>query len=152
MSKETRNMTKIFTIGSNGKSGKAFFELIKKNHIDLVIDIRLNNKSQLSGFAKGGDDYLGYLLKEICNVSYIHDSYFAPTEDILDGYHKDKDWAKYELSFNKLIKERNIKEYFAGKYSKWKNICFLCVESTSDNCHRRLVAEFLVEKGNVINL
>ena len=39
-------MTKIFTIGTNGKSPRHFFKLLKDNNIDLLIDVRLNNKDR----------------------------------------------------------------------------------------------------------
>ena len=84
LSKARMNMTKIYTIGSNGKNPKQFFSLLKENNIEVVIDIRLNNKSQLSGFAKGGEEYLGYLLNNLLGIEYIHDPFFSPTQEILD--------------------------------------------------------------------
>lgn len=152
MLEATRNMTKIFTIGVNGKSSKQFFEILKNNRIELVIDIRLNNKSQLAGFAKGGDDYLGYLLKEICRCEYMHDPYFAPTKEILDDYHLNNDWDLYVQRFNKLIKKRGFKEYFAKKYTKYGSICFLCAEKEADHCHRRLIAESIGNNSQIIHL
>lgn len=146
-------MTNIFTIGTNGKSPRQFFKLLKEHNVDLLLDIRLNNKSQLAGFAKGGDDYLGYFLKDLFNIEYIHDPVFAPTDEILDNYHKDHDWEKYVIRFNKLINERNFKEYFSKKYSKYKNVCFLCAEETPEKCHRRLVAEAIADnKKDIIHL
>ena len=146
-------MTKIFTIGTNGKSPRKFFKLLKDNNIDVLIDIRLNNKSQLAGFAKGGDDYLGYFLNDLFDIKYIYDPQFAPTDEILDNYHKDHDWEKYVLKFNKLINERNFKKYFDEKYLRYKNVCFLCAEETADKCHRRLVAEAVaLDKGDIIHL
>ena len=134
-------MTNIYTIGANGKSPRKFFKLLKDNNIDLLIDVRLNNKSQLAGFAKGGDDYLGYFLNDLFCIKYIHDPLFAPTDEILDDYHKDHDWDKYVVRFNKLIKERKFKEHFDSNYSQYKNVCLLCAEETPEKCHRRLVAE-----------
>lgn len=145
-------MIKLFTIGSNGKTCKQFFELLKKNKIDLLIDVRLNNKSQLSGFAKGGDEYLGYLLKKICNIKYIHDPYLAPNSQILDKYHLDMKWDEYELEFDKLMRHRNVKQYFKKNYSNYTSICFLCVEEKPDKCHRRLVAECLDDKSKIKHL
>ena len=43
----------IYTIGFTQKSAEQFFETIKANKIELLIDVRLNNKSQLAGFSKG---------------------------------------------------------------------------------------------------
>ena len=145
-------MTKIYTIGANGKSAKEFFEIIKKNNIELLIDIRLNNKSQLAGFTKGGDDFLGFLLEEICNAKYIHDPYLAPTEEILNKYHDYKNWNEYVTSFSELIKKRNIKKYFFDRYSSFNNVCLLCSEITPEKCHRRLVAEELFNKEDITHL
>lgn len=146
-------MAKIFTIGTNGKSPRTFFKLLKDNHIDLLIDIRLNNKSQLAGFAKGGNDYLGYFLEDLFDIKYIHDPIFSPTDEILDNYHKDHDWDKYVTRFNNLIRERGFKNYFDKKYAEYKNICFLCAEETAEKCHRRLVAEAVANnKGDIVHL
>lgn len=150
--KEEKKVTKLFTIGSNGKTAKSFFELLKNNAIDLLIDIRLNNNSQLSGFSKGGEENLGYLLKEICSVEYIHDVNLAPTEDILDSYHLTKNWGVYVDRFNELLILRDIKNYFKKNYSSYKNICLLCSEASANQCHRRLVAEYIKNTEEIIHL
>lgn len=147
-----KSMIRIFTIGTNGKSAKEFFETLRNNSIDVLIDIRLNNKSQLAGFAKGGEEYLGYFLDKICNIEYIHDSYLAPTEEILNKYHKDNNWSDYVEKFNLLIKQRNIREYFLKTYGSHKNICLLCAEKTAEQCHRRLIAEAICEKEEIFHL
>ena len=176
-----RKMTKIFTFGTNGKSPKNFFEILTKNKIDLLLDIRLNNKSQLAGFAKGGDEYLGYLLNKITGIKYIYDPYFAPTDEILDKYRKDKNhiliedkeynssdiekaldkldkyrkdknWNNYVNGFNKIIETRNFKKYFQNKYNKYSNVCLLCAEETPEQCHRRLVAESIINKKDINHL
>jgi len=93
---------KIYTIGFTKKSANTFFELIKKNGIQQLIDIRLNNKSQLAGFAKRDD--LQYFLKVICNAKYIHEPLLAPSQEILDIYKKKKGtWRDYEINFLRLI-------------------------------------------------
>lgn len=138
-------MSNIFTIGANGKSPRKFFKLLKDNNINLLIDIRLNNKSQLAGFAKGGDDFLGYFLKDLLGINYIYDPYFAPTKETLDDYHEDNNWDRYVFRFNKTIKERDFKNYFNSRYSKYENVCLLCAEETPEKCHRRLVAESIVD-------
>lgn len=136
----------IFTIGFTKTSAQRFFQRLKENKIDVVIDIRLNNKSQLAGFAKHPD--IEWFLKEICGIDYIHDLMFAPTEKILKAYQKyEIDWCGYEVQFAKLMDERNIRKYIHEKYTKIqdKNLCLLCSESTSEKCHRRLVSEYFKE-------
>jgi uncharacterized protein (DUF488 family) len=51
----------ICTLGFAQKNAKNFFELIKANNVEALIDIRFNNKSQLAGFTKGSD--LEYFLR-----------------------------------------------------------------------------------------
>ena len=45
-------MKKIFTIGFTKKTAQCFFELLRKNNVSTVLDIRRNNTSQLAGFSK----------------------------------------------------------------------------------------------------
>lgn len=136
----------IYTIGFTQKSAQKFFTLIKNNNIDLLLDIRLNNISQLAGFAKGKD--LQFFLHEICNCNYIHDDAFAPTKFLLESYRAKKtSWADYEKVFNEILKSRPLKERFINLYGGYNNICLLCAEPTPEQCHRRLVAEYL--KNNI---
>lgn len=46
---------KVFTIGVNNKSAEQFFTLLSDNKILKIIDIRLNNTTQLCGFSKMND-------------------------------------------------------------------------------------------------
>ncbi len=142
---------KVFTIGFTQKSASEFFNKIKSNKIELVIDIRLNNVSQLAGFAKGKD--LEYFLKELCGCDYIHDKVFAPTKELLDGYRSKKvTWDEYEQIFGKIMEERKIADHFKKLYSKMDSICLLCTEPTPEKCHRRLIAEYLKGFDNNIEV
>ncbi len=130
----------LFTIGFTKKTAKEFFELLKDNKIELLIDVRLNNQSQLAGFTKGKD--LSYFLKEIAGCGYSHDLTFAPTKELLNDYKKGiASWNQYVEVFSKLIDSRKMAEHFEKKYSNYKNVVLLCSEPTADMCHRRLVAE-----------
>jgi len=130
----------VFTLGFTKKSAQRFFELLRNSGAKRVVDVRLNNVSQLAGFAKKGD--LAYFLKEICEMEYLHLPELAPTQEILDDYKKRKgDWATYEESFTSLMTQRRIeatvqKEIIAEG-------CLLCSEDQPEHCHRRLVAEYL---------
>lgn len=44
-----------YTIGFTQKNAEKFFGLIRNEDIKLLIDVRLNNASQLAGFAKKDD-------------------------------------------------------------------------------------------------
>ena len=130
----------IYTIGFTQKSAEQFFELIKKNRIELLVDVRLNNKSQLAGFSKGTD--LAYFLKEICATKYIHCDEFAPTKELLSNYQKGSvSWNEYVEVFDTIMEKRGVYKKFLSRFKDYKKVCLLCSEPTAEKCHRRLVAE-----------
>lgn len=134
----------IFTMGFTKKTAMEFFNLIKSNEIELVIDVRLNNKTQLAGFTKGED--LSFFLHEICKCKYMHSIEFAPTKEILDSYKKGLiTWDEYEEEYVNLMKNRKNYYYFHEMFSDYKRVCLLCSETTAENCHRRLLADLIIE-------
>lgn len=133
----------LYTIGFTQKSAQQFFELIKSNNVDMLVDIRLNNKSQLAGFTKGDD--LRYFLEEICNCKYQHCIEYAPTKDILDNYKKNViSWDDYVRQYIPLMQKRNVVQKFVERFAKYEAVCLLCSEPTPEHCHRRLLSEMIV--------
>lgn len=131
-------MKKIYTIGFSGKNARVFFETLRQNNIKRLVDVRLNNVSQLAGFTKKND--LAYFLEKICNIPYLHMDVLAPTKEILDAYkNKYISWDEYEKQYNSLINSRNIDSSL--KNIDFNDACLLCSEKTADQCHRRLAAE-----------
>lgn len=137
----------IYTIGFTKKNAEQFFNRLKQPGLVRLVDIRLNNVSQLAGFTKKND--LRYFLKELCNIDYVHLPELAPTQDILDEYKKNGGaWDVYERKFMALLANRKIEETVSREVIDGG--CLLCSEATPEHCHRRLVAEYLASKwGNV---
>lgn len=133
---------KLFTIGFTQKSAEAFFTSVKNSGAERVVDVRLNNTSQLAGFAKQAD--LRFFLRQICGIDYRHETLLAPTADILDAYKKKRiGWDEYECLFIKLIRQRQIERTVSKEILNGG--CLLCSEALPHLCHRRLVAEYLSE-------
>lgn len=131
---------KTYTIGFTQKNAQKFFTLIKRNNVARIVDVRLNNVSQLAGFAKHED--LKYFLSELCNADYIHVKELTPTKDILDSYKKNIiTWDAYADKFLNLMSQRNIERSIDR--SILENGCLLCSEHQPHYCHRRLVVEYL---------
>jgi len=136
---------KIFTIGFTKKSAERFFEMLRSSGAKRVVDVRLNNVSQLAGFAKKDD--LAYFLEKVCRVEYVHLPILAPTQDLLEGYrNKRVKWDEYERRFLALMKERRIEKVVSRDMVQ--DGCLLCSEDKPDKCHRRLVAEYLKRHWN----
>ena len=132
---------KIFTIGFTKKSAETFFTRLRRAGVRRLVDVRLNNVSQLAGFTKKDD--LKYFTKAICGIEYVHLPELAPTANILVLFRKQKnpDWQANERRFLDLLRLRRIEETVPRDLLD--EGCLLCSEEKPEHCHRRLVAEYL---------
>jgi uncharacterized protein (DUF488 family) len=138
----------IFTIGFAGKSAEAFFAALQAASVKRVIDVRLNNVSQLAGFTKRKD--LEYFLSVIARIEYAHFEDLAPTKELLGSFKNRKEltWVDFKRRFNALMKQRAPET--RHRPEEFDQACLLCSESSAEHCHRRLIAERLRAKwGNV---
>ncbi len=133
----------IHTIGFTKKNASTYFGLLRSSGARSLVDVRLNNVSQLAGFTKRDD--LRYFLAELCDMDYIHEPLLAPTQEMLDEYKKRKSgWAWYEQRFLELMAQRQVEE--AIHPETLDNSVLLCSEAEPHHCHRRLVAEYLARR------
>lgn len=141
----------IFTIGFTKTTAEHFFGRLRQNRIERLLDVRLNNRSQLAGFAKRDD--LAFFLRELIGVEYEHEPLLAPSKEILDAYKKtgEMSWLDYEERFLALIREREIERRLSpGQFDR--RTVLLCSEDTPDRCHRRLVAEYLADRWGDVEI
>lgn len=133
----------IFTIGFTQTSAREFFASLNEHGIERLLDVRLNNKSQLAGFAKRDD--LAYFLDALCRAEYQHEPLLAPTGDILNDFKKRKEmtWEEYERRFLELMRDRRVEERLDPDSFRRQRTVLLCSEATPHRCHRRLVVEYL---------
>ena len=140
---------KVFTIGFTKKSAQQFFDMLRRSGAKRVVDVRLNNVSQLAGFAKRDD--LKFFLKEVCGMDYVHTPELAPTQEMLDEYKKLKgDWQTYEKRFLDLMEKRRIESLIPKELVA--EGCLLCSEDKPHHCHRRLVAEYLRQHWGALDI
>jgi uncharacterized protein (DUF488 family) len=138
----------LFTIGFTKKTAAEFFGLLRRHGIKRLVDVRLNNVSQLAGFTKRED--LQFFLKEICGAEYVHEPLLAPTQALLDAYKKAKgSWQDYAKKFLQLMTERKIEERIERSLFQVPAV-LLCSEPTPEHCHRRLVVEYLQGKWHEV--
>jgi uncharacterized protein (DUF488 family) len=140
----------VYTIGFTKRKAADFFGALRRVDIKRLLDVRLNNSSQLAGFTKKED--LSFFLKELCGAEYIHEPLLAPTQDLLNAYRKQRgSWKEYEKNFLALMKERRIEECIDKRLFDVPSI-LLCSEPTADYCHRRLVLEYLRDRWDGITI
>ncbi len=139
----------IYTIGFTKKNAERFFNLLQGSETKCLVDVRLNNVSQLAGFAKRDD--LEFFLREIAGIDYVHLPILAPTQEMLDEYKKGGgDWDLYEKRFLDLMESRSIEREVPRDLVQ--DGCLLCSEDKPHHCHRRLVAEYLSDRWGALSI
>ena len=113
---------------------------MKDAGIARLLDVRLNNASQLAGFARRTD--LPFFLERLCSAEYVHDPELAPTREILADYRNGGGWPAYEDAFLDLLRERRVEETLDRDLFDVSTV-LLCSEAGPEHCHRRLVLEYL---------
>lgn len=143
----TRQM-KIFTIGFTKTSARSFFTKLSASGAKRLVDVRLNNVSQLAGFAKRED--LRYFSEALCGMEYEHLTLLAPTKEMFEAYKLNNgDWDSYARKFLDLMSYRKIESIDKENLN---NSCLLCSEDKPHHCHRRLVAEYLAVKWTNVEI
>ena len=140
---------KVFTIGLRKKSAREFFGKLRRPGLARLLDVRLNNVSQLADFSKRDD--LLYFCEAILSIQYLHLPELAPTQAMLDEFKKNHgEWPDYEAKFLSLMVERKVEDTLAREVIDGG--CLLCSEPTPEKCHRRLVAEYLRSKWGDVEI
>ncbi len=140
----------VYTIGFTKRTAADFFGTLKRAGIRRLLDVRLNNTSQLAGFAKQED--LRFFLRELCGADYLHEPLLAPTQEILDAYKKGKGrWEDYERRFLALMAERRVESRLDRSLFEVPTV-LLCSERIATHCHRRLVLEYLRAKWDGVDV
>lgn len=148
--KVTTTMIKLFNIGFTQKTAKEFFEKLKANNIDCLVDVRLNPNGQLSRFAFEKD--LPYFLSELANgCKYVHREDLAPTKELLKEVRDkkspmSKDYKLFEVAYKKQLETKSDISNFVEVFDEYENVVLLCSEATNEKCHRRVLSELLLKK------
>lgn len=139
------NAVRVATIGFTGKTAQKFFDLLKGAQVRTVLDIRLNNTSQLAGFAKKQD--LPYFLDKLCDAAYLEMPELAPEPALLKRYQgKELAWGDFTAEYVELIAKRRVESNL--DVDLFRSACLLCSEHLPHRCHRSLALEYLNAQWN----
>ena len=132
----------LFTIGYEGISFEAFMNILVKNDVRLLCDVRKNPFSRKFGFTK---DRLEQVTKVI-GIKYIHipslgiesakrkslnsqDDYLA----LFNEYKQDLPNRKYHLDYLYRLLSSNVR------------IALMCFEHNPEMCHRHIIRDYLCD-------
>lgn len=140
---------KTYTIGFTKTSAETFFTAIRDAGVSRLIDVRLNNVSQLAGFAKRDD--LKFFLSTISRAGYRHELLLAPTQESLRAYqNKAITWTEYEQAYLGALASRKVEEKLTPDL--FDGACLLCSEHSPVHCHRRLALDYLASHWGPIEI
>jgi len=136
----------FMSIGYEGKSIDRFFNLLIRNDIKLLCDVRKNAISMKYGFSKNQ-------LKNIANklnIKYIH----IPELGIVSEKRKNlktlRDYYQLLEEYNKtiILKNYNYLKKLNSIFEKYKRVSIMCFEKNYKCCHRSKVAEAIININN----
>ena len=134
----------ICSIGYTKKTAEEFFETLRAARVEQVVDVRLNNTSQLAGFTKQND--LAYFVPKLLGGRYVHEPQLAPSPELFSEFKRNHGpWDDFARGFLNLMAERRIEENLSPEFFAPRSV-LLCSEPAPDLCHRRLVIEYLDRK------
>jgi uncharacterized protein (DUF488 family) len=140
----------LLTIGFTKKSAEEFFTTLRRAGVRQLVDVRLNNVSQLAGFTKKND--LAFFLREVLDVAYVHEIRLAPLAEQLEAYRSGTmSWEEYEVAYTALLRERKVEKAIPRSLFEVRSV-LLCSEEKPEHCHRRLAAEYLVKKWKDVTI
>jgi uncharacterized protein (DUF488 family) len=130
----------VKTIGFTQKSAQRFFTLLQQAEVRTVLDVRLNNTSQLAGFSKKPD--LAFFLSALLDIEYIDLRELTPERDHLKRYQTGNlSWDDYASAYIEPLAKRRVESNL--DIAMFNGACLLCSEHSPDRCHRRLAVEYL---------
>ena len=135
----------LHQISAYETSAKEFFTKLQTWNVDLVLDARLHNTNQLAGFTKERD--LDYFVHTIVHADYVHDTLFAPAQDVLGVYLKGKlPYEQFFADYRAEMEERDAIPQFLQRYGEYDSIALVGTATHKRRSHVE-VLQALVEEA-----
>ncbi len=122
---------KVFTIGTDHRTHYDFARLLVKYGIEVLFDVRRTPESREEHFRRDGLQALA--AGQGIDYIYMGNELGGPRDESY-GQWTGSDEFKRGID---IIRSKAAK----------RACCVLCAERTPENCHRRVIAEYLVKQG-----
>jgi len=129
----------LFTFGYEKRELGDFVGVLVENKIEILADIRINPLSRKKGFSK---NQLAAELTE-AGIEYVHFRELGTPQQIRDRLHTDWDYARFFRDYEAYVKTQKDTLERLAKLAAKKRVCIMCFEREPNQCHRKVVAEYL---------
>ncbi|WP_018153489.1 DUF488 domain-containing protein [Methanothermococcus thermolithotrophicus] len=134
----------IYTVGYEGKSIDDFINILKKEHIDVLIDVREYPLSRKKGFSKTAlSNYL-----ESNGIKYIHMKLLGSPKPLRDRLKsKSISFKEFATQYIKYVRTQDETLSILEDYASSHKCVLMCYEKDWEVCHRNLIANILCSRG-----
>jgi uncharacterized protein (DUF488 family) len=136
----------LFTIGYEGRSIEKYINILIKNNVRLLCDVRNNPLSRKFGFSKNS---LGHFLNNV-GIEYVHIPELGIISDKRKSLETKADYETLFSAYEKTLPEKSEPlEMLYSLLEKNQRIALTCFEHDSEYCHRHVIRDYLVKKYSV---
>ncbi len=133
----------LFTIGYEGVTLEAYMNKLILNGVKALVDVRKNAMSMKYGFNKSQ-------LKKACEgvgIQYIHFSEVGIQSAKRKELNTQDDYNRLFVEYKKTVLPETIatQKEIAEVIRKYNRVALTCFEAESCQCHRRPLAEYLIQ-------
>lgn len=139
--RSTLDEKRLFTIGYEGKSLEYYLNMLLRQDVKMLCDVRKNSFSMKYGFSKS---QLQHACEEV-GIAFMHIPQLGIDSDKRRELRTQRD---YDVLFDEyegstLLENRTYLLNLAGYFDKYHRIAITCFEAHSCMCHRGRVATAL---------
>lgn len=133
---------RTFSIGYEKRDIRQFLDLLTRNRIELLVDVRANPVSRKPSFSKSG---LANSLSK-SGIGYLHMPSLGIESSMRKNLKTDADYAELFRYYRIHLSFRKEDVTELAKLGFRKRIALMCFERDHLHCHRGILAEVL-ERG-----
>jgi uncharacterized protein (DUF488 family) len=127
----------LFTIGYQGKKLVDLIKILKERNVNIVADIRANPYSRNKDYSQK------YLIAALNaeGIQYLHFKTLGRPIELRQEVAESGDYNRFFKQYEDYLSSQSATLNLLGNLVIDNTLCLLCMESDSNICHRRTVAD-----------